>query len=64
MKLFLLTLCLLTLSAAYAQQKYSRVKIFTDSKGLQTLSELGVAVDHGTSKKDIFFISDFSESEI
>ncbi len=64
MKLFLLTLCLLTLSAAYAQQKYSRVKIFTDSKGLQTLAELGVAVDHGTSKKDVFFISDFSESEI
>ncbi len=48
----------------FSQQKYSRVKIYTDSKGLQTLSEMGIAVDHGTSKKEVFFISDFSESEI
>ena len=52
------------MSQTFSQQNYSRVKIFTDSKGLQRLAELGVGVDHGTTKKDIFFISDFSESEI
>ena len=45
-------------------QNYSRAKIFTDSKGLQTLAELGIAVDHGTVKRETFFISDFSENEI
>ncbi|MNJ86262.1 Carboxypeptidase T precursor [compost metagenome] len=45
-------------------QEYSRAKILTDSKGLQTLAELGIAVDHGTVKRDQFFISDFSIHEI
>lgn len=47
-----------------AQQKYSKVKILTDSHGLAQLASLGVAVDHGVSKKNTFFISDFSEYEI
>ena len=47
-----------------AQQKYSKVKILTDSEGLGQLASLGVAVDHGISKKNTFFISDFSEYEI
>lgn len=47
-----------------AQQKYSKVKIFTDSQGLGQLASLGVAVDHGISKENTFFISDFSEYEI
>ncbi len=64
MKYFYLIIFSIFHSLSFAQLKYSRVKIFTDSKGLQTLSELGIAVDHGTSKKDVFFISDFSESEI
>lgn len=45
-------------------QNYSRAKVLTDSKGLQTLAELGVAVDHGTVKRETFFISDFSDDEI
>ncbi|MNU76213.1 Carboxypeptidase T precursor [compost metagenome] len=45
-------------------QEYSRVKVLTDSKGLQTLAELGIAVDHGTVKRETFFISDFSADEI
>jgi hypothetical protein len=44
--------------------KYSRVKIFTNEKGLSQLSAAGVAVDHGERKKGVYFISDFSESEI
>jgi len=48
---------------AYAQN-YSRVKIFTDGKGLKELSAAGVGIDHGDFKKNTFFISDFSETEI
>lgn len=63
------TLCTLLFSilsfATLAQSsKYSRVKIFTGSEGLQQLAELGVAVDHGESKPETFFISDFSLEEI
>lgn len=45
-------------------QEYSRAKIMADSRGLQTLAELGIAVDHGVVKRDYFFISDFSKKEI
>jgi carboxypeptidase T len=44
--------------------KYSRVKIYTDAEGLGKLAQLGVTVDHGESKKDIYFMSDFSAEEI
>ncbi len=63
MKLILTLLVSLTFSALYSQD-YSRCKIFTDSKGLQKLAELGVAVDHGTTKQNTFFISDFSSAEM
>lgn len=45
-------------------QEYSRAKIMTDSRGLQTLAELGIGIDHGTVKRETFFISDFSSEEI
>ncbi len=63
MKWILTLLVSLTFSVFYAQN-YSRCKIFTDSKGLQKLAELGVAVDHGTTKLNTFFISDFSTYEM
>lgn len=45
-------------------QNYSKIKIYTNSKGLQRLAELGVPVDHGEWKKDYSFTSDFSTDEI
>jgi len=45
-------------------QTYSKVKIYTDAAGLQTLAELGLAVDHGDWKHETFFIGDFSESDL
>lgn len=63
MKKITTLLALLFITASFAQQ-YSKVKIYTDSEGLQRLAELGVPVDHGTQKKGIFFISDFSTQEI
>jgi carboxypeptidase T len=50
--------------ASFAQQRYSKVKIFTDSEGLSQLATLGLAVDHGKVKHNTFFISDFSETDI
>lgn len=56
-----LTLFISGLSLA---QNYSRAKILTGSEGLQTLAEMGIAIDHGTVKRSTFFISDFSSEEI
>ncbi|HET6244187.1 MAG: immune inhibitor A [Bacteroidetes bacterium] len=46
--------------------KYSKVKVYTNSLpgGLKALGALGVTTDHGEVKKDVYFISDFSEHEI
>ncbi|AEA42195.1 M14 family zinc carboxypeptidase [Fluviicola taffensis] len=63
MKTTLLLFSFLLSCLAYSQE-YSRAKIFADSKGLQTLAELGIAIDHGTIKRETFFISDFSKDEI
>lgn len=52
------------LSLALSAQKYSRVKIYSDAEGLLRLSQLGVTVDHGTYKHNMFFISEFSDREI
>jgi len=63
MKTLLFSLALVLASNLHAQ-KYSKVKIFTGSEGLQFLAEQGLAVDHGTMKRDVFFITDLSEYEI
>lgn len=57
-------LFILLSTGLFSQQKYSRVKIFADGNELKELSALGVCIDHGEYKKNIFFISDFSEAEI
>lgn len=63
MKQLLFSLSLLCSTLSFAQS-YSKVKIHTDAAGLQTLSELGLAVDHGEYKVGSFFIGDLSASEI
>lgn len=63
MKITLLVFSLL-LSYWGISQDYSRAKVMADSKGLQTLAELGIAIDHGTVKRETFLISDFSAEEI
>ena len=63
---YILSLVLLSiLTIANSQTlKYSKVKIHTNSQGLQQLAELGLAVDHGEIKAGTFLISDFSEDDI
>jgi hypothetical protein len=46
------------------QQKYSRVKIYADMKGLAQLAQAGVCIDEGDMKRNVSFTSDFSASEI
>jgi len=62
----LLLASLLIFSNGFSQQlgAYSRVKINTDDQGLQFLSGQGVTIDHGVHKEGLYFISDFSHSEI
>ena len=62
-KLLLLSVLLFNLNL-FAQENYSRAKIWTTNQELSTLSELGIPVDHGTFKNNTFIISDFSETEI
>lgn len=45
-------------------QSHSKCKVFTGEKGLEKLSRMGIAVDHGVVKKGTYFISDFSKAEI
>jgi len=63
MKKLLFLLLTFASSLTYAQT-YSKVKIYTDASGLQQLAELGLAVDHGERKLGVFFVGDFSESDI
>ena len=64
-KLFLLVLVVFTTILTFAQaEKYSKVKIYTDDQGMQKLSSLGLAVDEGIYRKGVFFISDFSQTEL
>jgi carboxypeptidase T len=63
----LLTLALLLwASIGFAQQPelYHRVKIEVGKDGLQKLAGAGIAVDHGTHKKGVYFITDLSTTEI
>jgi carboxypeptidase T len=65
--LFSVIIALLLAVCAHAQQRelYSRAKIYLDeSHTINDLSALGLAVDHGEQKKNTYFISDFSASEL
>ena len=68
MKYCIIAITLLFLgNYSYAQktEKYSRAKINLDrAHTLMGVSALGLAVDHGEHKKNAFFISDFSATEI
>jgi len=45
-------------------QKYSRVKIYTGDAGMSKLTQLGIETDHGDYRRNVWFVSDFSEKEI
>jgi carboxypeptidase T len=61
-KILLLSLSLLSF-LAYSQL-YSSCKINLKQTSLEQLAQLGIAVDHGSHKKDHHFITDLSEFEM
>ncbi|MFD1551746.1 hypothetical protein DNU06_02400 [Putridiphycobacter roseus] len=48
----------------YSQGNYAKVKIFTNTENMATLDQIGIPIDHGTIKKDIWFIADLSTEQI
>ncbi len=61
----LFILFLFSSSLSFSQtENYSRVKIFSDQKGLVNLSQLGIETDHGDLRKGVWLITDLSEREI
>jgi carboxypeptidase T len=50
--------------ASLIEHKYHRVKIYTDRLGIQKLSGMGVAFDHGEVKQDVYYISDFADRDV
>ncbi len=54
----------LLLTNILLSQNYSRAKIYVTQDGLKTLSDIGIAVDHGSHKLGYFFVSDFSNEEL
>ena len=67
MKRFLIILFTLFITNTFSNKKelYHRVKIeYSNSIEFNTLLNSGVCIDHGVHKKNEYFESDFSESEI
>jgi hypothetical protein len=62
-KTLTITILLLT-GICFAQEQYSRAKIWANANELQKLAELGLPVDHGTIKQNTFIESDFSQTSL
>ena len=63
-KLLVFTLFLATSFNYFAQEKYSKVKIYATNTELGQIANLGIAVDHGQRKNDTWLITDISQSQI
>ncbi len=68
MKKIVALILLLMLNCTFGQntqEKYHRAKIFySSSQQLQDLLNAGIEIDHGFHKKNVYFESDFSESDL
>lgn len=66
MKKIYFTLLVTVLLQAFttAQENYSRVRIFGTDAELNEAMQLGITMDHGQHKRDHWFMTDLSETEI
>jgi len=65
MKKLIVNLLILLSFASFAQEKYQKAKIYYSSQNdFKQLSDLGLALDHGNHKKNVFFESIFSVKNI
>ncbi len=62
--LFSVLLCFVSFAGSAQSHIHSRVKIWTGEAGMRQLGAMGIETDHGDYRKNVWFISDFSESEI
>lgn len=51
-------------SISISQETYSRIKVYGTDAELFEATQLGVTLDHGQHKRDMWFITDLSETEI
>mgnify|MGYP000288897890 CR=1 FL=1 len=58
-----LVVCVMAITTI-AQERYSRVKIYATNAELAQIAELGIEVDHGERKKNVWLATDLSESQI
>ena len=64
-KLIIIFILLISFQLSFAMEsKYSRAKIWFDGKSELQLGKLGIDLTEGDLRKDVWFISDFSEKEI
>lgn len=63
-KIVLISAILLMAISSIAQEKYSRVKIYATNAELAQIAELGIEVDHGQRKKNVWLSTDISVSQI
>lgn len=56
--------CLSSFFVAYTQENYSRVKIFGTNADLNQAMQLGIALDHGQHKENMWIVADISETDI
>ena len=66
LRLLLVFIFSVSIAFAQKQERYSRAKVYLNAKDhtIRDLSSLGVAVDHGEYKKNTFFTTDFSATEL
>jgi len=64
MKKFLSLFLIFFTLVLYSQEQYSRARIFVEGKNLTDLPNLGIDFHEGTYRKDTYFETDFSQSEI
>ncbi len=67
MRCLILTLCFLAgmmVDSVAQYELHHRVKIWTPPGSMPLLSSLGIETDHGDIRKNVWLVSDFSESEL
>ncbi len=62
--LLLIVVLLITKFSISQNEKFSKVKIYIDNKGIENLQKLGLPVDDGIIKKNVYIISELSENDI
>lgn len=63
-KAIFLIAILFTATTLKAQEKFSRIKIYTDAEGLKTIASLGIETEHGLVRPHVWIISELSQTEI